>query len=122
MADVISELAGTSGVSLDMAKKGMGTVLSFLRGKLPAEAFAKVSNAVPDADGLMAVAEADQGEAGGKGMLGAVTGLAGKLLGGGTGGGRWYRSSRKWAYRLNNSRGSSRTCSISSKARCRTMS
>jgi hypothetical protein len=66
-----------------MAKKGMGAVLSFLKGKLPAKTLAKVSNAVPEADGLMAVAEPHRGEAGGKGMLGVVTGLAGKRLGGG---------------------------------------
>ncbi len=86
MADIVSELAGKSGVSPDMAKKGLGAVLAFLKGKVPAETFAKVSTAVPDADGLMASAEADKGESGG-GMFGAAAGLAGKLLGGGAGGG-----------------------------------
>ncbi len=86
MADIVSELAGKSGVSPDMAKKGLGAVLAFLKGKVPAEAFAKVSNAVPDADNLMAAAEADKGASGG-GMFGAAAGLAGKLLGGGAGGG-----------------------------------
>lgn len=85
MADIVTELAGKSGVSPDLAKKGLGAVLSFLKGKLPAESFAKVSNAVPDTDGLMAAAEADQGETGGQGMLGAVSGALGKLLGGGGG-------------------------------------
>jgi hypothetical protein len=81
MADVVTELASRSGVSPDLAQKGLGAVLAFLKEKIPAEAFAKVSNAVPDADGLMAAAEADQKESGG-GMLGAVTGAVGKLLGG----------------------------------------
>ncbi len=86
MADVVTELASRSGVSPDLARKGLGAVLSFLKGKIPAEAFAKVSSAVPDTDGLMAAAEAGPKDSGG-GMLGAVTGAVGKMLGGGSGGG-----------------------------------
>jgi hypothetical protein len=70
-----------------MAKKGLGAVLAFLKGKIPAESFNKVSNAIPDADGLMAAADADQGESSGGGLLGAAAGMAGRLFGGGSGGG-----------------------------------
>jgi hypothetical protein len=69
-----------------MAKKGLGAVLAFLKGKIPAESFSKVSNAIPDADGLMAAA-ADQGESSGGGLLGAAAGMAGRLFGGSSGGG-----------------------------------
>src|SRR5262249_14716159 len=86
MADIVNSLASRSGVSPDMAKRGLGAVLTFLKDKIPAEAFAKVANAVPDADGLMAAAAAGEGESGG-GVVGAVTGAVSKLLGGGTGGG-----------------------------------
>jgi hypothetical protein len=60
-------------------------VLAFLKDKLPAEAFAKVSSALPDADGLMAAAATGKEESGG--VIGAVTGAVSKLLGGGSGGG-----------------------------------
>ena len=82
MADIINDLASRAGVSPDMAKKAMGAVLIFLKDKLPAEAFAKISNAVPDANALMTAAPAGQGESGG-GVVGAVTGAVSKLLGGG---------------------------------------
>ena len=80
MADIVGDLASRSGVSPDIAKKAMGAVLAFLKDKLPAEAFAKVSNAVPDAGGLMAAAAVGQEESGG--VLGAVTGAVSKMLGG----------------------------------------
>ena len=87
MADIVTELAERSGVSTEMAKKGLGAVLAFLKGKIPAESFSKVSNAIPDADGLMAAADADQGESSGGGLLGAAAGMAGRLFGGSSGGG-----------------------------------
>ena len=81
MADVIEDLAGKSGVSADLAKKGMGALLSFLKEKIPAESFSRVTRAIPGADNMMAAAAERSSEASG-GILGAVSGLAGKLLGG----------------------------------------
>jgi hypothetical protein len=83
MADLVNELAERSGVSADVARKGLGAVLSFVKGKLPAETFAKVSNAVPDADHLMNSAETAAGQPSQRGVLGAITGAAGKIFGGG---------------------------------------
>jgi hypothetical protein len=80
MADIVTDLASRSGLSPDIAKKAMGGLLSFLKDKIPAEAFAKISNAVPGADGLMAAAAVGQEESGG--VLGAVTGAVSKMLGG----------------------------------------
>ena len=81
MADFISDLAAKSGISPEQAQKGLGAVLSFLKGSLPEDAFAKVSAAVPDSDQMMAAAGPREEAVGG--ILGAVKGMAGKLLGGG---------------------------------------
>jgi hypothetical protein len=81
MADIIEDLAGKAGVSADLAKKGMGALLSFLKEKIPAESFSKVTRAIPGADNLMATAAEKGAEASG-GVLSAVSGLAGKLFGG----------------------------------------
>jgi hypothetical protein len=82
MADPIAELASKSGISLDQAKKGLGTVLSTIKEKLPADMFSQVQSAVPDADNVMASAEAGKESPSRHGVLGAVTDLAGKIFGG----------------------------------------
>ena len=84
MADFISELASKSGVSTDQAKKGVGALLAFFKDHTSAEGFSKIAAAVPGADGMMAAAQEDAGKSSG-GILGAVTGMAGKLFGGGGG-------------------------------------
>ena len=84
MADFISELASKSGVSTDLAKKGVGALLAFFKDHTSAEGFSKIAAAVPGADGMMAAAQEDEGKPPG-GILGAVTGMAGKIFGGGGG-------------------------------------
>jgi hypothetical protein len=81
MADIISDLAAKSGVSPDLAKKGMGALLSFMKEKVPGDSFAKVTGAIPGADSMMAAA-AEKGQEASGGVMSAVTGLAGKLFGG----------------------------------------
>src|SRR6516164_9110728 len=81
MADIISDLAAKSGVSADLAQKGMGALLSFMKEKLPAESFSKVTGAIPGADNMMAAA-AERGPEASGGVMSAVRGLAGKLFGG----------------------------------------
>jgi hypothetical protein len=76
MADIASELASRSGISVEQARKGLGVVLGLLKSKLPADSYAKVSAAVPGADGMVADAP-DSG-----GVLGAVKGAVGKIFGG----------------------------------------
>ena len=83
MADFISDLAAKSGVSPDLARKGVGAVLAVLKDKLPAGAFAKVQAAVPNADDLAAAAPPPQEGSGG--VIGAISGAVGKLVGGGGG-------------------------------------
>jgi len=81
MADIITDLASRSGISPDLAQKGLGAVLAFFQSKLPADTFSKVRAAVPGADGMMAAAETGQEASGG--IVRAVTGAVGKLFGGG---------------------------------------
>ena len=82
MAENISELAKESGVSVESAQKGLGAILELLKSKLPADAFSKISEAVPETDRLMSRV-ADTGKEATGGIVGAVKGAVGKLFGGG---------------------------------------
>jgi hypothetical protein len=81
MADIISELAGKCGISSELAQKGLGAVLAYLKTNLPPETYAQVSAAVPAADNLAAEAQATPQQTGG--MMSALVGAVGKLFGGG---------------------------------------
>ncbi len=83
MADITTELASKCGISVESAKKGVGVVLGLLKSKLPNDSFAKLTQAIPGADNMMANVADTGGEASG-GVLGAVKGAVGKLFGGGT--------------------------------------
>jgi hypothetical protein len=82
MADIAAELASKCGMSVDAARKGLGVVLEFLKSKLPAEAFAKVSEAVPGVESMVSSA-AETGAEASAGVVGAIKGAVGKLFGGG---------------------------------------
>jgi hypothetical protein len=82
MADFISELANKSGISPDLAGKGVGAMLALFKDKLPPGVFSQVQAAVPNADSMMAAAQPAEGTSGG-GILGAVASAVGKLVGGG---------------------------------------
>jgi hypothetical protein len=81
MADIIGDLAARSGVNTDLAKKGLGALLSFVKEKVPAESFSKVTAAIPGSDAMMAAA-AEKGQEASGGILSTVSGLASKLFGG----------------------------------------
>jgi hypothetical protein len=83
MSDIITDLASKAGINADLAKKGLGTVLAMFKDKLPENIFSQIQSAVPDAHGLIESAEAAAPKESG-GILSAVTGLAGKLFGGGS--------------------------------------
>jgi hypothetical protein len=83
VADIISELAARSGISPELAGKGVGAILALVKDKLPANVFSQVQSAVPNADRLMASAQQPQGAPGG--IFSAATGAVGKLFGGGGG-------------------------------------
>ena len=122
MADIVSELASKSGVSTDLAKKGLGALLSFVKKSLPADSFSKVLSTFPGADNMMAAA-AETGQEPAGGILSTVSGLAGKLFGGAGGRhGAACRSSRRWAFRPTSSSNSSRRHSTFSRASFRATS
>jgi hypothetical protein len=83
MADLISDLAAKSGVSPDLAGKGVGAILALLKDKLPADSFAQVLSAIPNADNLMSGAQAALQQSPSGGILSAVGDAVSKLFGGG---------------------------------------
>jgi hypothetical protein len=80
MADIVSDLAAKSGISVDQAKKGLGALLSFVKTSVPQDTFAQVSAAVPDSDQMMAAAGPIEGSGG---IIGTIKDKVGKLFGGG---------------------------------------
>jgi hypothetical protein len=83
MADILTELESKCGISRDMVKKGLGTLLAAFQHALPADGFAKIEALIPGAADMLADAKA-QGEASSGGILGAIKDMAGKLFGGGS--------------------------------------
>jgi uncharacterized protein (DUF2267 family) len=82
MSDIVSDLAAQSGITPDQAQKGLGAVLAYFKESVPEEDFAKVKEAVPGSDQIMAAAGPIEQPSGG-GVLGAIKDMAGKLFGGG---------------------------------------
>jgi hypothetical protein len=83
MADFVTDLANRAGIDKDMARKGAGAVLAYLKRKVPAETFAKLSNSVPQADDLMASSDAAAGQSKSPGgVFSAVKGALSKMMGG----------------------------------------
>jgi hypothetical protein len=83
MPDLVNELATRTGISSDLVQKGLGALLSFLKKELGEETFEKVQSSVPGAAGLTSRFESapPPSESQG-GLLGMVSDLAGKVLGG----------------------------------------
>ena len=86
MADIVSSLSSQTGIDGETVKKGLGVLLTFLQKNLPPDLFGKLQTAVPGAPEMLSAYEADQGGTG-SGLLGMVSGLAGKLFGGKAGNG-----------------------------------
>jgi Protein of unknown function VcgC/VcgE (DUF2780) len=78
MADLVDSLAAQVGISPELAHKGLASLLSFLKTELGDEHFSRLESSVPGAAGMADQAEPAPGQGG---ILGAVTALAGKLLG-----------------------------------------
>jgi hypothetical protein len=85
MSDTANALSSETGLSTDLVHKGLGAILSFLRQQLGGETFDRIQAAVPDAANFLNRFESSPEAAGGGGLLGALTGLVGKFLGGGAG-------------------------------------
>src|SRR4051812_39225918 len=84
MDEILQSLAAHTGISVETARTALGAVLGFLKGRLPENLASQLSTALPGSDDLAASAE-ENPQADGGGMLGAITGLASKFLGGGAG-------------------------------------
>lgn len=80
--DLIATITEKLGISTDQAQGGVGMILKFLKERLGGEQYAKVEEAVPEANKLVETAEAaEEEEPGGGGLMGALGGVA-KSFGG----------------------------------------
>jgi hypothetical protein len=86
MDDIFASLSSRTGIDVETVKKGLGVVLTYLQKSLPPDHFDTLQTALPGSRELVSAYEAEPGGAG-SGLLGMVSGLAGKLFGGQTGDG-----------------------------------
>ena len=88
MSEIVNKLASQTGISSDLIEKGLGAFLSFLKKELGQETFTEVESSVPGAaNHLKTFEESPEAAQGSGGLLGMVSDLAGKFLGGKTGAG-----------------------------------
>ncbi len=79
MSDLISALSTHTGLDPDLAQKGLGAVLDFLKERLPAELYAKVEAALPRAgDAISSFLAGKQAP----GLLEKAGGMLGGAIGG----------------------------------------
>ena len=86
MADIVTSLSSRTGIDGETVRKGLGALLTFLQKDLPPDLFGKLQAALPGAPEMLSAYEPDQGGTG-SGLLGMVSGFAGKLFGGNAGNG-----------------------------------
>ena len=84
MSDTPNALSSETGLPTDLVHQGLGAMLDFLRQHLGAETFEHIQAAIPGAPDFLNQFRSSEA-AGGGGLLGALTGLAAKFLGGGAG-------------------------------------
>ncbi len=84
MADELNRVSEQTGLDLGMVQKGFGALLAFLKEKLGDDTTAKIRDAIPNAGELLSKFQSAGPEASASsgGILGSVSGMAGKLLGG----------------------------------------
>ncbi|MGE3642712.1 MAG: DUF2780 domain-containing protein [Beijerinckiaceae bacterium] len=80
MEELISRVTSAAGIDAETAQGAVGTVLGFLQKEGPGQAVGELIQKIPGAEGL--IAQAQEGEGGGGGLMGALGGL----MGGGAGG------------------------------------
>jgi Protein of unknown function VcgC/VcgE (DUF2780) len=85
MPDTMNALSTETGLSTDLVHKGLGAILSFLKQHLGEDVFERIQSAMPDASRSLERFESSPESQGGGGLLGTLTGLAGRILGGNAG-------------------------------------
>jgi Protein of unknown function VcgC/VcgE (DUF2780) len=81
MAGFLSDLASKAGLEDDQAHQGIGALLSMLKSRMDPATFAHVQNAIPNSDQMLSGFE-DKKQWASSGLMSAVKGMAGKLMGG----------------------------------------
>jgi len=80
MSDIVDALATQTGISPELAHKGLGALLSFLKEHLGEGIFGQIESSIPDASSAISKFESSpEGSHGG--LLETIFQLAGKLLG-----------------------------------------
>ena len=74
---IVDEIMRQVGVSKEQAEGGLGLIFKLVKDKLGAD-FSQVSSVVPEANGLIGKAPAEEEEAGG-GLMGMLGGMASKM-------------------------------------------
>jgi hypothetical protein len=80
MADIVNSLSSQTGIDGETVRKGLGALLTFLQKHLPPDLFGKLQAAIPGAPEMLSAYEPDPGGTD-SGLMGMVSGLAGKLFG-----------------------------------------
>jgi Protein of unknown function VcgC/VcgE (DUF2780) len=83
MDEILRKLAEHSGISEETARNGLGAILAFAKEHLPEGLAGQLQQALPDAEKLTTSFEENKAPAASSGLLGVVSGLASKFLGGG---------------------------------------
>src|SRR6516162_4396260 len=81
MADFLSDLASKSGLETDQAHQGIGALLTMLKSRLDPAAFDHLQKAIPNSGQMLSGFE-DKKQWASAGLIDAVKGMAGKILGG----------------------------------------
>ena len=88
MSDIVNQLASQTGISSELIQKGLGAFFNFLKKELGEETYTEVEASVPGAaNSLKTFETAPEATQQPGSILGMVTDLAGKLLGGKSGAG-----------------------------------
>lgn len=88
MSEIVNQLSSQTGISSELIQKGLGAFFSFLKKELGEETYTEVEASVPGAaNSLKTFETAPEATQEPGSLLGMVTDIAGKLLGGKSGAG-----------------------------------
>ena len=83
MDEILKTLAEHTGISVETARNALGAIIAFLKEHLPEGLSHQLMQSLPDAHGLASSFEENKDPEPSGGLLGALTGLAGKVFGDG---------------------------------------